>query len=147
MTFAATLLLAASAIGSHGDLETPGGAGFSLADLLSRGPVVLVFWNSWLPHAEEFAALLPEVEAAAERGGWPGAVIVFQERRSEPLKKLPSGKSALPVVLDRRAELVRRFQVTRAPAVLLVEADGRVRSRCGPEAAEVRALLLEMAKR
>ena len=141
MTFAATLLLAASAIGSHGDLETPGGAGFSLADLLSRGPVVLVFWNSWLPHAEEFAALLPEVEAAAERGGWPGAVIVFQERRSEPLKKLPSGKSALPV------ELVRRFQVTRAPAVLLVEADGRVRSRCGPEAAEVRALLLEMAKR
>lgn len=147
MTFAVASLLVASALGSHADLATPGGTSFSLAELLTRGPVVLVFWNSWLPHADEFVKLLPEVEAAAERSGWPGAVIVFQDGRSEPLKKLPSGKSALPVVLDRRAELVRRFQVTRAPAVLLVERDGRVRARCGPDAAEVRALLLEMAKR
>jgi hypothetical protein len=50
-------------------------------------------------------------------------------------------------VFDRRGELVRKFKVTRAPAVLLVERDGNVRARCGPDAVSVRALLEEMAGR
>lgn len=141
------LLLAAALLGARGELQTSGGAEFSLGTLLSRGPVVLVFWNSWLPGAGEFAKLLPGIEAAAEQHGWPGAVVVFQERRSDLGRDLPALKGALPFVFDRRGELVRRFQVTRAPAVLLVEKDGRVRARCGPDPAEVQALVREMAQR
>lgn len=141
------LLLAAAVLGGADDLQIAGGAAFSLPKLLSRGPVVLVFWNSWLPHAEEFAKLLPGVEAAAEQHGWPGAVIVFQERRSEVGRNFPALKGTLPFVFDRRGELVRRFQVTRAPAVLLVEKDGRVRARCGPAPAEVQSIVREMAQR
>jgi thiol-disulfide isomerase/thioredoxin len=141
------LLLASAIVGGGDDLQIAGGTTFSLPNLLARGPVVLVFWNSWLPHAEEFAKLLPGVESAAERHGWPGAVIVFQERRSEVGRDFPALKGTLPFVFDRRGELVRRFQVTRAPAVLLVEKDGKVRARCGPDPAEVQAIVREMAQR
>ncbi len=140
-------LSVALAAASGGDLRTAGGAPVSLPEILARGPVVLVFWNSWLPHADEFAALLPDIEAAAGRYGWPGAVIVFQERRADAQQPLPALKGPLPFVFDRRGELLRRFQVTRAPAVLLVEKNGSVRARCGPETAEVRAIIREMARR
>lgn len=143
----APFLVAVALAGVGDNLQTVAGGSFSLADLLARGPAVLVFWNSWLPRAEEFAKLLPEVEAAAERSGWPGAVIVFQEVNADAVGRLSRGKSALPIVVDRRGELVRRFQVTRAPAVILVEKDGKVRARCGPDPLEVQAITQEMAKR
>jgi hypothetical protein len=43
--------------------------------------------------------------------------------------------------------LLRRFQVTWTPAVLLVEKTGQILAQCGPDAAKVRALIQEMAKR
>lgn len=144
---AAPLILAAAVLGGGDELQTAGGAAFSLPNLLSRGPVVLVFWNSWLPHAREFAKLIPGVEAEAQRHDWPGAVVVFQERRSEIGRDFPALKGTLPFVFDRRGELVRRFQVTRAPAVLLVERDGTVRARCGPDPAAVQSIVREMAQR
>jgi len=143
----AALLVASSVASGESDLKTTAGAPFSLADLLARGPVVLVFWNSWLPHSEEFLALLPEVGRAAERAGWPGAVVVFQDSGADAAKKLPASTGNLVYVLDRRGELVRRFKVTRAPAVLLVEPSGAVVARSGSAPDEVRELLRGMANR
>lgn len=144
---AAVLLLTGAVASGEGDLRTTSGAPFSLTELLRRGPVILVFWNTWLPHSDEFAGLLPEVEAAAERNGWPGAVVVFQDTSAEAARKLPGNGHELQRVLDRRGELVRRFKVTRAPAVLLVESSGAVRARSGPAPNEVRELLRGMAAR
>ena len=143
----AVLLLTGAVSGGDADLKTISGAPFSVSELLARGPVVLVFWNSWLPRSQEFLALLPEVEAAAERYGWPGALIVFQDTSAGGSRKAPGRRDQVPGVLDRRGELVRRFQVTRAPAVLLVEASGAVRARSGPAPDEVRELLRGMANR
>jgi hypothetical protein len=143
----AVLLLTGAVAGGDGDLKTTSGSSFSTSELLARGPVVLVFWNSWLPQSQEFLALLPEVDAAAERYGWPGAVIVFQDTGPEATHKLPVGSGKFPGVVDRRGELVRRFKVTRAPAVLLVERSGAVRARSGPAPDEVRELLRGMATR
>lgn len=144
---AAALLLTSAVAGAESDLKTISGAPFSISELLARGPVVLVLWNSWLPQSQEFLTLVPEVGATAERYGWPGAVVVFQDTSADAARKLPSGSSKLQVVLDRRGELVRRFKVTRAPAVLLVEASGAVRARSGPAPDEVRELLRGMATR
>ena len=62
-------------------------------------------------------------------------MVVFQDTSADAAEKLPGGSGKLQVVLDRRGELVRRFKVTRAPAVLLVEAErrgpGALRSRTG----------------
>jgi thiol-disulfide isomerase/thioredoxin len=143
----AVLLLTGAVASGEGDLRTTSGTPFSLSELLSRGPVILVFWNTWLPHSEEFARLLPEVEAAAERNGWPGAVVVFQDTGAEAARTISGSGGKLPRVLDRRGELVRHFKVTRAPAVLLVESSGSVRARSGPAPDEVRELLRGMATR
>ncbi len=144
---AAVLVLNGAVTLGQGDLRTASGEAFSLDELLARGPAVLVLWNSWLPDAREFAALIPEVESAASRDKWPGAVIVFQEEHPESARALLPEAGTLPLVFDRRGELLRKFTVTRAPAVLLVERDGTVRARCGPEATAVRALLEQMGRR
>ena len=144
---AAALLLTSAVAGAESDLKTTSGAPFSISELLTHGPVVLVFWNSWLPQSQEFLALLPEVDTAAERHGWPGVVIVFQDTSPEGTQKLAGRAGRFPGVLDRRGELVRRFKVTRAPAVLLVEASGVVRARSGPAPDEVRELVRGMATR
>ena len=144
---AAALLLASALTGGESDLRTTSGAPFSIADLLARGPAVLVLWNSWLPQSDSFLALLPEIAAAAERSGWPGAVVIFQDTETDAAAKLPPEAGTLVYVMDRRGELVRRFKVTRAPAVLLVEQSGAVRARSGPSPDEVRALLRGMAAR
>jgi thiol-disulfide isomerase/thioredoxin len=142
----ALLLTSAVAFGG-GELRTLSGAPFSLSDLLAQGPAVLVFWNSWLPHSEEFTKLIPEVAAAAKRNGWRAVVVVFQEENAEAPRRLLGAGGELPFVLDRRGELVRRFKVTRAPTVLLVEKDGQVRARSGPDPAQVREVLRTMAVR
>ena len=144
---AAALLLVVATSGGAADLPTASGATFSISGFLAGGPGVLVFWNSWLPRSEEFAGLIPEVEAAARKNSWPAAVVVFQDQSTDWAGSVPRGKGDAPVVIDRRGELVRRFKVTRAPAVLLVERDGTVRARSGPDPAEVRQMLQGMANR
>jgi hypothetical protein len=145
--FAVALLIAAASSGGAADLPTASGGTFSISEFLAGGPGVLVFWNSWLPRSEEFAAVIPEVEAVARKRSWPAAVVVFQDRSADRAGIGPQDKGDVPVVIDRRGELVRRFKVTRAPAVLLVERDGSVRARSGPDPAEVRQMLQGMANR
>lgn len=112
-----------------------------LADALAHGPVVLVFWNTWLPDAKAFADLIPEIETAATRQSIAGAVVVFQDDSPEAEVGLAKGQGPFRRLGDRHGELLRRFQVTRAPGVLIVDKDGSVRARCGPTPAEVRQLL------
>jgi thiol-disulfide isomerase/thioredoxin len=144
---AAALLVVATVSGGASELPTVSGGTFSVSEFLARGPGVLVFWNSWLPRSEEFAKLIPEVEAAARQHSWPGAVVIFQDQNQDAASQLSGGKAAFPLVLDRRGELVRRFKVTRAPTVLLVDPDGSVRLRSGPDPSEVRQMLQGMANR
>lgn len=123
------------------DLRTPSGAPFALQELLSPGPAVVVLWNSWLPGAREFAALLPEVEEAARGRGWRGVVVVFQDEPAEALPRLPQEGLTWPRVIDARGELVRQLKISRAPVVLVVGTGGAVQAQAGPALAEVRQLL------
>lgn len=141
------LAFALAAAAPLGDLHTASGAGFSLSDLLARGPAVLVFWNSWLPGADAFAKLVPEIESAAHEHGWPGAIIVFQDDNPGAAAQFGSDNGKLIHVIDPHGDLLRRFYVTKAPAVLLVEKNGNVRARCGPDAAKVHELVQGMANR
>jgi hypothetical protein len=139
----ATVVLAAT-VGVD-PLQTATGEAFSLQALLARGPVVLVLWNSWLPGADEFAARLPAVEDAAAKNGWQEVVALFQDEPSA-LGRLPRARVSRLEVIDRRGELIRRFEVTRAPAVVLLDKDGTVRARCGPDEESIRSLIGAMAK-
>jgi thiol-disulfide isomerase/thioredoxin len=143
----APVILAGAAVLLPQELETAAGPPFSLEAARARAPVVLVFWNSWLPDSEAFLPLLREVEGAAEANGWPGAVVVFQDDGDAWVSRIGAANAAFPRVLDRRGALLRQLKVTRAPAVLAVGRDGAVLGRAGPDAAQVRALLAALAQR
>lgn len=129
------------------DLRTLSGAPFSLSEVLSPGPAVVVLWSSWLPGAQEFAAVLPEVEVAAARRGWRGVVVLFQDEPTEGLAKLPATGLTWPRVVDARGELLRQLKISRAPVVVLVNAQGAVEAQAGPAVSEVRALLASWERR
>ena len=140
------VLLAASPPRGDEPLPTLAGGSFAVGSAVADRPALLVFWNSWLPGAQEFAALLPEVERAAAAGGRAGVVVVFQDDAANATG-VARGAPALTWVVDRHGQLLRRFQVTRAPSVVAVEAGGAVRGRAGPAADEVRALLASLGGR
>lgn len=146
MTVAAQALALALAVPAA-DLRTPSGGPFSLAELLSPGPAVVVLWSSWLPGAQEFAAVLPEVEAAAARRGWQGVVVLFQDEPAEGLARLPQRGLSWPRAVDARGELLRQLKISRAPVVVLVNGQGVVEAQAGPAVSEVRRLLASWERR
>ena len=140
------VLLAASPPRGDEPLPTLAGGSFAVGSAVADRPALLVFWNSWLPGAGEFVGLIGEVEQAAAASGRAGVVVVFQD---EPANATGVARTApsLIWVVDRHGQLLRRFQVTRAPSIVAVEAGGKVRGRAGPAADEVRALLTSLGDR
>jgi hypothetical protein len=123
------------------EVETPAGRPFSLDAAIARGPAVLVFWNSWLPDATSAVPLIEEIDRMAAQSGWPGAVVVFQDESTGSRSPLPTVGKGLPVVLDRRGALLRRFKVTRAPSLVVVDRNGEVLSRAPLVPDQVKAAL------
>ena len=140
------LLVVASSLLTQ-EFDTATGAPFALESALARGPVVMVFWNSWLPEAAASVAVIHEIERSVEEHGWSGAIVVFQDESPAAGAALGAPGSGLPKVLDRRGVLLRRFQVTRAPALLLIDRGGQVLSRTGLEPDQVRAALRSLSER
>jgi len=143
---AAVLLLVATSLSAQ-EFETAGGAPFELSSALARGPLVMVFWSSWLPDAAGAVPVIHEVERSVREHGWSGAVIVFQDDSDTAASPLGAQGEGLPRVLDRRGVLLRRFQVTRAPALLVVDRAGQVISRTTLEPSQVRSTLASLAAR
>jgi hypothetical protein len=147
MIAAALLLVASVSTPLTQDLETLGGAPFSLESALARGPVVMVFWNSWLPESTASIPVIRDIERAAQEHGWPGVIVVFQDESNAARDVLSHEGARLPTVMDRRGALLRRFQVTRAPSLLVIDRGGQVLSRSGLDPAQVRAVLKSLADR
>jgi hypothetical protein len=143
----AAALLALTAPLAPEELGTIGGGAFSLDAALARAPVVMVFWSSWLPDASASVSVIRDIERTTREHGWPGAIVVFQDEPAAAAAILGSEGAGLPRVLDPRGVLLRRFQVTRAPALLVVDRDGQVISRSRLDAAEVHAALQSLAAR
>jgi len=140
------LLLLAAPPRAEESLPTVVGGTYSVEAAVATGPALLVFWNSWLPGAGDFVGLIGEVEQAAAASGRAGVVVVFQDEPANATGVAHTAPSLIWVV-DRHGQLLRRFQVTRAPSVVAVEAGGKVRGRAGPAADEVRALLTSLGDR
>jgi len=146
MVAAVALIAAASWLGPQ-EFETVGGKAFSLQSALARGPVVMVFRSSWLPDASSTIPTISEIERTAAEHGWPGAIVIFQDDNAAAAQALGGDASGFPKLLDRRGALLRQFQVTRAPSLLIVDRDGSVISRSGLDPTQVRAALQALAQR
>jgi hypothetical protein len=111
----ATALAAGAAAGSGA--STPEDvricAGLDEAAPPGTGPVLLVFFTTDCPVCYDD---LFEARYLVDNGRWPVTVIgVTSGRRDELTRFLEKHAWALPVVLDKRRALIRRFKVNAVP--------------------------------
>ncbi|MBM4291825.1 MAG: TlpA family protein disulfide reductase [Deltaproteobacteria bacterium] len=118
------------------------GEEFSLA--ARKGQVVLLdFWATWCPPCRASLPTLSAVRAryAADPGVWIGTVNnerLPPERLSAFLRELGAD---LPIIVDAKGAITRRYGVTHLPTMVVIGADGKVRAaRAGVPARSARAL-------
>jgi len=98
----------------------------SLAEAVPKAgtTILLVFFSTDCPSCYDD---LFEARYAIEKGGWPVSVVgVFSGPRDELQSFLEKHACTLPVVLDRRKVLFRRFQVDCLPYKALLSGDATV---------------------
>ena len=98
------------------------------AERLKGRAVVLNFWATWCPPCKEE---LPSLQTLHELGGGDPVVIGVnvRETASHVQRYLHATGLSLPVVLDPRADLAKRYGVTAFPTTLLIAPDGQIRWR------------------
>ncbi len=98
------------------------------AERLKGRAVVLNFWATWCPPCKEE---LPSLQTLHELGGGDPVVIGVNVREtpSHVQRYLHATGLSLPVVLDPRADLAKRYGVTAFPTTLLIAPDGQIRWR------------------
>jgi len=91
------------------------------AALPAGRPILLVFFSTDCPSCYDD---LFEARYAVEKGGWPVSVVgVFSGPKDELQAFLEKHACTLPVVLDRRKVLFRRFNVDCLPYKALLSGD------------------------
>ena len=94
------------------------------AALPAGRPILLVFFSTDCPSCYDD---LFEARYAVEKGGWPVSVVgVFSGPKDELQAFLEKHACTLPVVLDRRKVLFRRFNVDCLPYKALLSGDATV---------------------
>jgi hypothetical protein len=116
------LLAVGFAIAAAHPVEVRICAGLDEASPPGAGPVLLVFFSTDCPICYDD---LFETRYLVEKGRWPVAVVGVSSGPREDLRRfLEKHAWALPVVLDGRKALFRRFKVDAAPfKALLVGAE------------------------
>ncbi len=128
---------AVPAAGQEITLSASDGTQVSWAALVAeRGPMAVLLWASWLPKAD---ATLDEVDAlasAARERGLTFVLVAVQEPLDDARGRL-DGRT-IDWLHDRYGQLLKHYRVVSIPRLLVVEADGRVRSSLPPEPAALR---------
>ena len=109
-------------------LRSLGGNPVDLAELLTRGPVVLDFWATW---CQPCAQSLPEMQKVAERWSERGLTVVgvsIDGPRNQSRVRPFAAKLGLtfPILFDADGKLQRDYQVTAVPTTVVIAPDGRI---------------------
>lgn len=116
-------------------LADPDGGPVDFAAWLGgQGRTVVLLWASWLPRAEEVTAELGELRRACSDRRLQLVVVGVQEPL-EASRTLLEG-SGQAWLHDRHGSLLKRYRVIRLPALLVLEADGKLLAelQASPEA-------------
>ena len=109
-------------------LRSLGGNEVDLADLLTRGPVVLDFWATW---CQPCAQALPEMQRVAERWSDRGVTVVgvsIDGPRNQSRVRPFAAKLGLtfPILFDADGKLQRDYQVSAVPTTVVIDTRGRI---------------------
>ena len=102
-----------------------------------HGPLGVVLWASWAPGGDRARTGLDDLaKAAAERGLEPVLVAV-----QEPFEEAADGLEGVRVgwFHDRHGALLKQYRVVSIPALVVLDADGRVIARLEATAASLRS--------
>jgi cytochrome c biogenesis protein CcmG/thiol:disulfide interchange protein DsbE len=143
---------ASSKVGARLELTAPDLAGRDVDVGADQGKVRVVdFWATWCEPCKE---AMPELDAMARDLG-PRGLDVFgisiDEDRAQLAQFLEKAPVSFPILWDKGAERVQRFEVSYMPVTLIVDRSGVIRyvhqgwdaSRPRIERREVEALLSE----
>lgn len=106
-------------------LQSLDGGKLKLSD--RRGaPLLLKLWATWCLPCREQAAVLHELSGELEQRGIAVLAVDMGEAKGLVEKFLADEPSDHPVALDRGQVLARLFEIPELPALVLLDAEGRV---------------------
>jgi len=102
-----------------------GGAKMKLSDLRGQ-PLLLKLWATWCLPCREQARILHELAPELESRGVAVLAVDLGEAKGVVERFLADEPSAYPVALDRGQVLARLFDVPELPALVHLDAEGRL---------------------
>ena len=106
-------------------LENLDGQFISLSDLQGK-PVLLNFWATWCPPCR---AEMPYLQQIYEEWSGKGPVVLainIGESHSKARNFLQTHNLSLPVLLDTKENVARKYNITGIPATFFIDSDGTI---------------------
>ncbi len=122
-------------------LEDAGGKRVSLAPLIGKNPVLLIFWATWCTNCKEEIPLVNRMHREPARNG--NVQILALDYMESPKKVnafIEANMVAFPVLLDRKGTVAKAYRVIGVPTYILIGRDGRIAFR-GHELPEIKKVL------
>jgi thiol-disulfide isomerase/thioredoxin len=109
-------------------LQSLGGEAISLSEL--RGsPVMLNFWTTWCPPCR---AEMPYIQQIYEEWSGRGLVLLainIGESSAQAKGFLEFYNLSLPVLLDTKKNVARKYNITGIPATFFIDEDGIIQEK------------------
>ena len=109
-------------------LENLDGQFISLSDLKGK-PVLLNFWATWCPPCR---AEMPYLQQIYEEWSGKGLVVLainIGDSHSEAKRFLQTNSLSLPVLLDTKKNVARKYNITAIPTTFFIDSDGIIRQK------------------
>ncbi len=111
-------------------LQDVDGRPVSLAPLIGKRPVLLIFWATWCPHCKETVPVINRMhKEPAANGNVQILALDYMESPKKVKAFLEEKMVAFPVLLDRKGSVAKAYKVVGVPTYILIGRDGRIAFR------------------
>lgn len=122
-------------------LEDVDGRPVTLAPLIGKRPVLLIFWATWCPHCKETVPVVNRMhKEPAANGNVQILALDYMESPKKVKAFIEEKMVAFPVLLDRKGIVAKAYKVVGIPTYVLIARDGRIAFR-GYEVPEIDQVL------
>ena len=109
-------------------LQNLDGQYISLSDLRGK-PVLINFWATWCPPCRDEMPYLQKIYEEWSGKGLVVLAIDIGESHSKVKEFLKTHNLSLPVLLDTKENVGRKYNITAIPTSFLIDSDGVIREK------------------